>query len=139
MNNQTATEGPPNPTEMTQFGIFYPVGYIVVGFPKTGDAQQAQRDLMSGGYNEGDCRLYSADEVADTAAHNLDANTGFLARLGRSDEAVQKHLDAAREGSTFLLIYAPGDIDSARAMNVVRRVPFVFAHRYHRLVIEDMK
>jgi hypothetical protein len=123
---------------MTQFGIFYPVGYIVVGFPKVGDAQHVQRDLMLGGYDQGDCQLYSASEVADAAAHDLETHTGFLARLGRSDEAVQRHLDAAREGATFLLIYAPGDIDSARAMNVVRRVPFVFAHRYHRLAIEDM-
>lgn len=139
MSNQTATKDSPNPTEMTQFGIFYPVGYIVVGFPNRGDAQQVQRDLMTGGYDQDDCRLYSADEVADTAAHNLAANTGFLARLGWSDDAVQKHLDAAREGATFLLIYAPGDIESARAMNVVRRVSFVFAHRYHRLAIEELK
>jgi len=38
-----------------------------------------------------------------------------------------------------LLIYAPGDTDAARAMNVIRRVPFEFAHRYHRLAIEDLK
>lgn len=139
MSDQTATKDPPNPTEMTQFGIFYPVGYIVVGFAAAGDAQQVQRDLMTGGYDQDDCRLYSADEVADAAARNLEDNTGFLALLGSSDEAVQKHLDAAREGATFLLIYAPGDIESARAMNVVRRASFVFAHRYHRLAIEDLK
>jgi hypothetical protein len=35
--------------------------------------------------------------------------------------------------------YAPGDLESSRAMNVVRRVPFVFAHRYHRLAIEEVQ
>jgi hypothetical protein len=139
MSNQTTMKDPRDPTEMKQFGIFYPVGYIVAGFPGQDDAQQVQRDLMTGGYDQDDCPLFAAAEVADMAERNLAMNTGFLATLGKSDEAVQKHLDTANEGATFLLIYAPGDIESARAMNVVRRVPFAFAHRYHRLAIEDLK
>ena len=43
---------------------------------------------------------------------------------------------AARQGNTFLLIYAPSDLEAERAMNVVHRVPFNFAHRYHRLAIQ---
>ncbi|MDB5825747.1 MAG: uncharacterized protein JWR21_4451 [Herminiimonas sp.] len=140
MPNQTAVPSGQNPPEMmTPFGIFYPVGYIVAGFPGQGDGQQVQRDLLIGGYDPDDCLLYAAAEVAEMAARNLETHTGFLATLGKSDEAVQKHLDAANEGATFLLIYAPSDIDTARAMNVGRRVPFAFAHCYHRLVIEDLK
>lgn len=126
-------------SKMTDFGIFYPVGYIVVAFPRQQDAQQVQRDLLTGGYDTADCPLYTSEEVVAAAGRNLAENTGFLARLGKSDEAVQKHLDAARQGAAFLLIYAPGDTDAARAMNVIRRVPFGFAHRYHRLAIQDMK
>ncbi len=130
-----------DPSEMpktTDFGIFYPVGYLVVGFSSRADAEQVQRDLMTGGYDESDCLLLTSEQVAEHAQRNLDEHTGFLARLGKSDDAVQLHLDAAREGATFLMIYAPGDSDTARARNVIRRVPFVFAHRYHRLVIEDL-
>ena len=47
-------------------------------------------------------------------------------------------MEAARRGSTFLVIYAPGDLESERAMNVVRRAPFEFAQRYHRLAIQDL-
>lgn len=59
--------------------------------------------------------------------------------MGKSDEAVQAHLNAAKQGAAFMLIYAPGDTDAERAMNVVRRVPFELAHRYRRFAIEDMK
>lgn len=52
---------------------------------------------------------------------------------------MRTHLEAARQGDTFLLIYAPGDLESERAMNVVRRVPFEFAHRYHRFAIQVLK
>ncbi len=137
MSNQKPANEPQNPFA-TDFGIFYPIGHLVVAFPDKEYAQQVQRDLMTGGYEPYDCILRTCEEVAAKAQRNLDENTGFLARLGKSDEAVQIHLDAAKRGAVFLLIYAPGDTDAARAMNVIRRVTFEFAHRYHRLAIEEM-
>lgn len=125
-------------TEKKDFGVFYPVGYIVAGFQKREDAERVQRDLVTGGYDEQDCVLYTSDEVAEASERNLADNTGFLARLGRSDDAVRVHLNAAKQGATFLLVYAPGDVESQRALNVMRRVPFRFAHRYHRLAIEEL-
>jgi hypothetical protein len=139
MSNQKPGNQFPDFSKMTEFGIFYPLGYLVVAFPKQEDAQQVQRDLMTGGYDLADCLLYTSEEVAAAAQRNLAENTGFLARLGWADEAVQAHLDAAKQGSAFLLIYAPGDTDTARAMNVIRRVPFDFAHRYHRFAIEELE
>jgi hypothetical protein len=124
---------------MSDFGIFYPRGHLVVAFGRREDAEQVRRDLLTGGYDPADCLLATSGEVAEAARRNLENHTGFLARLGKSDEAVRKHLEAAREGDTFLLIYAPGDTESERAMNVVRRVPFEFAHRYHRLAIQTLQ
>lgn len=83
--------------------------------------------------------IFDAAEVARTTRQSLEQNTGFLARLGRSDDAVARHLEAAEHGHSFLVIYAPGDLEAERAMNVVRRVPFGFAHQYHRLAIQVLK
>lgn len=127
------------PDKTTDFGVFYPLGHIVVAFPKYEDALRAQRDLLAGGYDLADCVVRKSEEVAAAAAANLSENTGWLARLGKSDEAVQAHLNAAKQGAAFMLIYAPGDTDAERAMNVVRRVPFELAHRYRRFAIEDLK
>ncbi|WP_256208935.1 hypothetical protein [Nitrosospira sp. Nsp14] len=33
----------------------------------------------------------------------------------------------------------PDKLTSDRAMNVIRRVPLEFAHRYHRLAVEELK
>lgn len=123
----------------TSFGIFYPVGYLVAGFPEPHHANQVRQDLLTGGYEPQDCVLHEAAAVAEATQRNLEENTGFLSRLGRSDEAVRSHLEAARKGATFLLIYAPGELEATRAMNVIRRVPFAFVHRYHRLAIEEMR
>ena len=124
--------------ETTDFGIFYPVDYLVVAFARQEDAQQVQKDLLAGGYDTEDCTQYSSSEVATAAQGNLDEHTGFFARLGWSSKAVQIHLDAALDGAAFLMIFAPGDTDVSRAMTVIRRVPFEFAHRYHSLAIEDL-
>ncbi|ADJ28909.1 hypothetical protein [Nitrosococcus watsonii] len=124
----------------TDFGIFYPIGYLVVAFPKQEDAQRVQQDLMTGGYEEADCELYTCKEVIAKAESNLEESRGgFLSRLSWSDKAIRIHLDAAEDGATFLLIYAPGDTDSERAMNVIRRGPFEFAHLYRRFTIEELQ
>ncbi len=128
-----------DPSEMTDFGIFYPRGHLVVAFAKKEDAERVRRDLLTGGYDPADCLLLTSQQVAEGAKKNLEDHTGMLARLGRSDEAVRKHMEAARQGDTFLLIYAPGDHESERAMNAVRRVPFEFAHRYQRFTIQTLK
>ncbi len=123
----------------TSFGLFYPVGYVVVGFHSREDALQVQQDLMTGGYEPDDCLFFSCKEVMSAAQDNLDQQQGFLPRLGWADKAIKIHLEAAKEGNSFLVIYAPDKLSSDRAMNVVHRVPFEFSHRYHRLAIEVIK
>jgi hypothetical protein len=121
----------------TDFGLFYPTGWIVAAFPSMQSAGQVQRDLLMGGYNEEDCKLVRCDEVVPVAEGQLE-NAGWLARLGKTDELVQKQLDAAKRGSAFLIVFAPTDPEAERVMNVVRRVPFEFAHRYHRFAIQTL-
>ena len=123
----------------TDFGILYPVGYIVAGFLKFEDAVCVRKDLMTGGYESADCVLQTGAEVSAMASTNLAEHTGWLARLGKSDEILQLQLDAANQGATFLHIFVPTDSEAKRAMNVVRRVPFELAHRYGQFTIEDMK
>lgn len=131
--------GAADPLELTDFGIYYPRGHLVVAFRRREDAERVRQDLLTGGYDPDDVQLFTAEQVARSAARNLEENKGMLARLGRSDEAVQAHLKAAREGCTFLVVYAPGDLELERAMNVVRRVPFELAHHYHRFAIHVLK
>ena len=125
--------------QQTDFGIFYPLGYIVAAFPKREDAMRVQQDLLAGGYDPADCIVYNSEEVAASASENLNDNSGWLARLGKSDEAVRAHLTAAKQGAAFMVIYAPDETEVERAMNVIRRVPFELAHRYRRFAIQDMK
>lgn len=122
----------------TEFGIFYPTGWIVVAFPEMESAQRVRNDLLTGGYSEEECKLVRGDQVIPTAAAQLD-DASWLGRLGKADEMLQQHLTAAKRGSAFIVVYAPSDDEAERVMNVVRRVPFEFAHRYRRFAIQEMK
>jgi hypothetical protein len=99
--------------------------------------EKVRQDLVSGGYEPSECEIASAEFMADAAQRNINS-AGLLARLGASIKFVKSHLEAAKRGATFLLIYAPSLLDVERAMRVVRRVPFLLAHRYTRLAIEDL-
>ena len=101
-------------------------------------SERVQRDLFAGGYDAEDVMQFNAGDVIPQAQGQLD-NADWLARLGRADEMVQTHLNAAQGGSTFLLVHAPSDDEAQRVMNVARRVPFQFAHHYRRFAIETLK
>ncbi len=121
----------------SDFGAFYPTGYIAIAFEKYEDTQHVCEELRAGGWDKQDCNLHTAEKVAEAAQCNID-NSGFMSRLGSSIAAVQKHLEAAKHGATFLLVYAPTDSNAERVTNIVRRRPYILAHRYHRLAIEDL-
>jgi hypothetical protein len=122
----------------TEFGIFYPTGWMVVAFQDIPGAEQVRRDLFSGGYDEEECKLVRCDQVIPSAREQLE-DAGWLGRLGKADEMLGRQLAAAKAGSAFLVVYAPTDEEAERVMRVVRRVPFEFAHRYRRFAIQEMK
>jgi hypothetical protein len=122
----------------SDFGAFYPTGYIVIAFGRYEDADQVCQTLRDSGYSNQDCSIHRAEKVAEVAQRNLD-NAGLMARIGKSAAAVKKHLEAAQQGATFLLVYAPKDDDAERVMNAVGDKSVMLAHRYHHLVIEDLR
>ena len=121
----------------TDFGIFYPTGYIIIAFETYESAEQTCRELRIGGYDPLDCSLHPGEKVAWFMQRQLE-HAGLMARLGKSAKAVEKDLQAAQKGATFLRVYAPNDLDAERVMNVVRRRPFTHVHRYLRFAIEDL-
>ncbi len=125
-------------THASDFGIFYPTGHLVVGFPTPAQAEAIHAEFIAAGYTEADCAIYCADEVRRAAENNLAENDGFFASLGWSARAVETHLELAGKNGAFLVIHAKTDPEVERAMTIIRQVPFAFVHRYHALVIEEL-
>lgn len=121
----------------TEFGVFYPLHYVVVALPSERSAQKVKEALHTGGYEEDDVLYFGPQRVAERTGTMID-EAGPLAHLGSTVEAIRTHHKLARDGAHFLMIYAPSDPECERVMNVVRREKFQLAQKFHRFAIQDL-
>ena len=121
----------------SDFGALYALGYVVAAFPEGADALRVRKDLLTGGYDARDVLHFEPQVAAHSLRGSLE-QSGLLAEIGTSNETLRRQLALAETGCHFLLVHAPSREESDRAMNVVRRVPYRLAQKYHRFAIQDL-
>jgi hypothetical protein len=124
-------------TPPRSFGVFAPVGYVVLGFPGQTEAAKARQALLTGGYEEDEVMAFSSQQVIS----DIESTRGTispLAYLGATVEHQEQHLACAKQGCAFLVVYAPTEPETARVMSVARRFGARFAHKYNRLTVEEI-
>lgn len=123
--------------QISEAGMFYPTGYIVVGFADSATAQDAQAGLQRQGFGSGELKYVPAAEMAREATKNLE-NPSLFASTGASMPTRQKQLELARDGYDFVLIHAPENDDEKRALRALAATPPRYAVKYKRLIIENL-
>jgi len=118
-------------------GAFKPVGHVVAAMPDDARAASAVRDLKLQGFEADDILEYTAAEENDEMDRMLQHTSDF-AGFGYEVTLMRKYQRLAREGASWLIIYAPEDAQAARAEQVLRGHGALMAEKYHRLVIEDL-
>lgn len=121
-----------------QHGVFYPRGYVIVSFESKEGAEQVRRLLIEGGYDEGDVQVLEAARVLAGSSEDLKHLSPLIKGLGSEGELVEGHRAGAAAGHTFLLAYAPSELDTERLMNVARRVGYARADKYDRFTISRL-
>jgi hypothetical protein len=112
MSNEPQPSPPP-----TQFGVFYPLGHVVLALQSREDAERIRQLLIDGGYDEREVIVWDSAQVA-TGARELQQSASILAKLfGAELDAMHKHIELADAGYTFLAAYSPSDLDTKRVMN----------------------
>ena len=121
------------------FGVFTPIGHVVLAFATDTDAARAREALLTGGYEADEVLQFRSDEVIADAEQTRD-NLGLLARMGLNMEwpEVERDVQLAQQGAAFLVVYAPSDAETNRIMTVARRFNATLARKYHRLAIEHL-
>lgn len=119
------------------FGVFRPVGHVVVAFESEAIAAEAAALLRAQGFDDEDLLLYSADEESRLMAGMLDHTSG-VAGFGYEITLMRRYQELAREGCGWLVVYAPDDAHAQRVADVAQRFGARLAERYHRLLIEDL-
>jgi hypothetical protein len=121
-----------------QHGVFYPRGYVIVSLKSEADAQKMRQRLVDGGYDEGDVHVLDTARVLAGTTDDLKNLSPIIKALGDEGELIKGHQKGAEAGNSFILAYAPSDLETARLMNVARQVGYLKAHKYDRFTITQL-
>jgi hypothetical protein len=119
------------------FGVFKPVGHVVVSFPSETDMSAAVDALKDAGFDDADIRRYSPEEMVRQADQDI-AGASPLAGLGQELNLVKAHRELARQGQGFLVVHAPHDEQVKRVTRIARTHQATRAQKYGTLMIEDL-
>ncbi len=119
------------------FGVFKPVGHIVIAFRSAADQQAAASQLIEQGFAASALVRFTPDEMKAQADADMKAASP-LASFGQELNLVKAHRAQAESGCSFLVVHAPDDEQAERVATVARTMKAVTAQRYGRFIIEEL-
>lgn len=118
------------------YGVFKPVGHVVMSFPSEGE-MQAAADALCDAAPDGGCARYRPDQMLAQIDADL-REASPLASLGQEMNLVKAHRELATRGYSFLVVPTPRGDDVDRVAQVARRTGAYTAQHYGRFVIEEL-
>jgi hypothetical protein len=119
------------------YGVFKPVGHVVISFPSAQQADEAAQALAAIGIDGADVRRLSDREMLEQTAQDLQHGDA-LASLGQEMNLVKAHRALAEIGYHWLIVHAPQDEQARRAAEVAREHGAERAQSYGRFIIEEL-
>jgi hypothetical protein len=119
------------------FGVFKPVGHVVISFPSEEQADRAADALAGLGLQPGSVRRYSDREMLHQIDQDI-ARASPLASVGQEMNLVLAHRVLAEKGYHWLLVYAGDDDQAARIARTARDCGAERAQHYGRFIIEEL-
>ena len=119
------------------FGVFKPVGHIVISFRAADRLEAAADALRKQGFEASALVTYSPQEMITQADEDI-AKAMPLASLGQELNLVKAHRQLAEEGCSFLVVHAPDDAQAARVATVLLTAKAASAQQYGRFIIEEL-
>ena len=118
------------------YGVFKPVGHVIVALPTVADAKSARAALLSDGFPEADIAAYSPEQMKHQADIDIE-QAGVLAGIGQELNLVKAHRALAESGHSFLVVRATDD-KAQRVAAIAQRFNATRAQSYGRLMIEEL-
>lgn len=118
-------------------GVFKPVGHVVLVMQDMPAADRALAELQRAGFEPTDITVYtSAEMIAQCEEDQREAS--MLASLGSEINLSRKHMELARRGHGFIVVFAPDDDQIKQVADVAARTGALFAQRYGLLTVEEL-
>jgi hypothetical protein len=119
------------------FGVFKPVGHVVVTFSFEKDREGAAQALKEAGFRDNDLTWFSAQEMKSLTEGEL-SKAGPLASLGVDKALVERYARLAEENYCWLIVYAPEPGQAQQVADIVKRFRADQAQKYGQMVIEEL-
>lgn len=119
------------------FGVFKPVGHLVVSFPEAGQLDQAFEQLADQGFETDGINRYTDREMLEQIDADL-ASAGALASIGQEMNLVKAHRALAEQGYHWLVIPAKDRKHAERIAECVSACGAERAQFYGRFIVEEL-
>jgi hypothetical protein len=124
-------------TAETSFGVFKPVGSVMVGLPTSAQAAALVKDLQQAGWSSSALSHFKqADSVAEL--EQMVNQAGPMAGFGYEITLLRRYLTLAREGVQWLLVKVDDGDHAALAAEKARGRGALLAVYYRTLIEEDL-
>ncbi|OYT98197.1 MAG: hypothetical protein CFE40_13090 [Burkholderiales bacterium PBB1] len=119
------------------FGVFKPVGHVVITLRTAGDLQRAEAALKEQGFDAREIVHYTPAEMIDQVNAEVE-RASPLAAIGQDLNLIKAHRELAQAGCSFLVVHAPEQAHVDKVNAVAHRQKAVAAQRYGRFVTEEL-
>ena len=119
------------------FGVFKPVGHVVVTFRAAAEQLAAMRSLTDLRFSQAALVCYTPDEMIAQVDAEI-AKASPIAAIGQDLNLIKSHRELAAAGCSFLVVHAPDDADVEKVTAVAVRLNAVAAQRYGRFITEEL-
>jgi len=119
------------------FGVFKPVGHVVISLPDADAAQKATEAVVGQGVAAAGLRHYSDREMLRQIDEDL-AHASPLAAVGQEMNLVLAHRTLAERGYHFLVVPVSSDEQAAQVARAAEGCGAERAQHYGRFIIEEL-
>jgi hypothetical protein len=123
--------------DQESFGVFKPVGDVVVSFPSQATAEAAAKALADSGCPAAAIRRISAAQMTAIRENDI-RGASALASIGQELNLAKADLALAQRGYHWLLVSAADDDEAARVVAAVKPHGAERAQRYGRFLVEEL-
>ena len=123
--------------EEQSFGVFKPVGHVVIAFPNQGGADATAIAIAGIGVPDKDVRRLSDVQMLAQIETDLE-HASPLASVGQEMNLVLDHRALAEKGYHWLVVHAPKDALAQKVADLVKPLGAERAQSYGHFIIEEL-
>jgi hypothetical protein len=121
----------------TSFGVFKPVGWVMVGVPTSAQAEALAQALGRDG-SPGSAVLHFTPSETEAELQAMADDAGGMAGFGYEITLLRRYVELSHQGYRWLLVKVAGTEQAAIAAGIAQTFGATLAVHYRTLTVEDL-